>query len=355
MLTLPTTSFLGKKLLILGEAPGAEEEQARQPFVGASGRLLRYDLLNEAGFRDSDFHIANVINTRPPNNNIKELTLPKTELKKAGLSILGQPLGKRYLLPEYYHEAMATLAWIEEQAFDFIIALGGTALWLLTGDNRIGLFRGTIIQPRNGLPAALATYHPAAVLREYKMRPLVWADLTKVRRHLDESLAPPLRRTFIVNPTWDEMEEAYDEFANQAEAVLGVDIETAPACGQITTISFATPTFAICLPVWDKYAGAANCHAQPDASSEVRLWRMIERFAGLPNPKVLQNGLYDMQYLLEAPLPIRLRNVGDDTNILHHALHIELPKDLGTLASLYLNEPGWKQMRSKHSEEKAED
>jgi hypothetical protein len=70
----------------------------------------------------------------------------------------------------------------------------------------------------------------------------------------------------------------------------------------------------------------------------------------------MQNGLYDSQYLLDAPIDIRLRNWHDDTAILHHALQPELPKALGTLASLYLNEPSWKQMRtSKKDEAKADE
>jgi uracil-DNA glycosylase len=357
MLTTATSSFRGKRLLILGEAPGEEEEKLQAPFVGPSGHFLRTDLLPAAGLDISQFTIANVLQTRPPRNDVKALTLPKTELRKQGLPILGAPLFRRHFLPEPYYEAMETLAWIKSQDFDFILAFGGTALWLLTGDNRIGTFRGTILPCPDPLPLAIATYHPSAVLREYKMRPIVCADLIKARRFLEGTLTPPLERTFVYSPTWEEMEEALKVFADAPDDLIGVDIETAPALAQITTISFATPTYGICIPIWDKHAPAATRNVYPDAREEVRAWRMIDRFAQLPNPKVLQNGLYDMQYLLDAaPFPIVLRHAREDTNILHHALQPELPKDLGTLASLYLNEPGWKQMRTKHdSEDKAED
>jgi uracil-DNA glycosylase len=354
MLTVPSNP--GKhKLLILGEAPGKEEEEKGQPFVGASGHLLRETLFRDADLDINAWHITNVLTTRPLNNDIKNATLPKTELRRAGLPISQPPLGKRHFLPEPFGEAMATRRWIEAQAFDFILALGGTAQWLLSGDNRIGLFRGTIFKTPLARLGALSTYHPAAILREFKLRPIAWADLIKVRRHLEGTLDPPLRRTFIYNPTWEEMEEAYGHFASRRSDLLGVDIETAPSAGQITTISFATATYAICIPIWNKYGTAAAHNVYPSAAEEARVWRMIDRFARLPNPKVLQNGLYDMQYLLEAPGEIRLRNATEDTNIMHHALEIELPKDLGMLASLYLNEPGWKQMRSKHEEAKAED
>lgn len=354
--TISATAFFhGKKLLILGEALGEEEIKSGQPFVGPSGKFLKETLLQQAGFSFEQFHVTNVLSIRPPRNNIKELTLSKTDLKRQGLPILGQPIFRRHFLPTHYHEAMETLAWIKAQSFDFIIAFGGTALWLLTGDNRIGLFRGTLIHNLEGLPPVIGTYHPAAVLREFKMLPIVWADLVKARKHLTGDLPPPLQRTFIYSPTWDEIEETYYRFKREPWKQLGVDIETAPAIEQITTISFATPDYAICIPIWDKYAEPAKRDVYASPADEVRAWRWIEKFALLPNPKVLQNGLYDMQYLLEGPLPIILRNVTDDTNIMHHAAQIELPKDLGTLASLYLNEPGWKQMRTKHSEEEKAD
>lgn len=352
-----TKSFHGKKLLLLGEAPGEEEVKAGQPFVGPSGTFLRRDLLPSVGLDFDHFTVTNVISTRPPNNNIKDLTLSKTDLKKAGLPILGPPLFRRHFHPDVYHEAIATLDWIKSQNFDFILAVGGTALWLLIGDNRIGTFRGTIGTTNFGVPF-LATFHPAAVLREYKMKPIVWADLQKTKWHLEGTLTPPLHRTFYYSPTWDEMEEVYEIFAASPQKPIGVDIETAPVIGQITTISFAFPELAICIPIWDKYASPEKRNAYPDEATELRAWKMIDRFCQLPNPKVLQNGLYDMQYMLDAaPFQLRLAGKSEDTNILHHALQPELPKDLGMLASLYVNEPGWKQMRTtKHEDdEKADD
>jgi hypothetical protein len=96
------------------------------------------------------------------------------------------------------------------------------------------------------------------------------------------------------------------------------------------------------------------CNYWKTAQEEAEAWRLIQQFADLPFPKVLQNGLYDNQYLLEAP-EIRLRNITDDTAILQHCLQPELPKALGTLASLYLNEPAWKLMRGSIKDAKADE
>jgi len=234
---------------------------------------------------------------------------------------------------------------------DLIIGLGATALWLLSGESAITSYRGTFFNSNLGM--AICTFHPAAVLRQWSYYPIAWADLSKVNQFLSKTLPAPLRREFYINPTFAEIKLVYNIFAQDPSLVLGVDIETVPSQAQITTVSFSTPTLGICIPIWDRYAKEEPSYWSPE--DEVSIWRWIDLFAKLPNKKVLQNGLYDSQYFLEAPIPIRLRNYSDDTNILHHALQPELPKDLCTLASLYLNEPAWKQMRKADKERKADE
>ena len=55
-------------LLVLGEAPGAEEDRTGVPFVGRSGRLLRLILIQELGLDDDQMTISNVVRCRPPKN-----------------------------------------------------------------------------------------------------------------------------------------------------------------------------------------------------------------------------------------------------------------------------------------------
>lgn len=346
-----------KTLLILGEAPGAEEEHLGLPFVGASGKLLRDDLLPSAGLDLRCFHLLNTFTQRPPDNDLKAWTLNKTEWKRAfsGSSPpdYPPPLAKRYLHPDHYWQLEELKTRLDILRPDFIICLGATALWAITGESGIANFRGTIFPTRWG--HAIATYHPAAVLREWSFRPIAWADLTKARLHLEGSLPAPLRREFIINPTFREIAHALEVFRRNPSWTLGVDIETAPATGQITTISFCTPTFGICIPFWDRYAQPGKENFWQTPAEEVRAWRLVQKLADLPNPKVAQNGLYDTQYCLDAPVEIRFRNLADDTAILQHSLQPELPKALGFLASLYLNEPSWKQMRGQAKDAKADD
>ena len=331
-------------LLILGEAPGEEEVKQQKPFVGPSGELLER-LLSISGFKRAHFHITNVFSERPPGNDLKNWTLTKTDLRKLGYSEAGRlpQLQKRYLSPEREPELLRLREELSTIRPDLIIALGGTALWALTGDGRITQSRGVLWDTDFG-GRAIATYHPAAILRQWDLRPLAWADLRKARRWLDGVLEAPLRRQIYINPTEEELAHVYREFAANKTNLLGVDIETAPGCDQITTVAFATPTLGVTIPVWDRYTLPALSNCYGTASDEAARWSWIRRFLELPNPKVMQNGLYDMQYLLDT-MDLRVHNVVHDTAILQHTLQPELPKALGTLASLYLNEPMWKQMR----------
>jgi uracil-DNA glycosylase len=361
----PAKTSVGKTLLLLGEAPGEEEMKANRPFVGPSGQLLD-SLLAMAGLNRDMFHATNVFAARPPNNDLKLWTLTKTDLKRAGFTEHGRlpRLNNRFLHPSKEPELQRLRAELQQIKPDLILALGGTALWALAGDSRITMYRGSFFTPRlDGESgehevrpcSALATFHPAAVLREWSYRPIVWADMLKASRWLNGTLLPPLRRKLWINPTLDEISHVYERFARVPSELLGVDLETSPRAGQITSFAIGSSTECIVFPVWDPATLPNLCQRHDDASSEALTWRWIKRFCELPNPKVLQYGLYDLQWLLDF-LDIRPVNVLHDTVCLQHSLQPELPKDLGTLGSLYLNEPSWKWMRvGKPEESKADE
>jgi len=419
----------GTKLLIIGEAPGEDEDKAGRPFIGPSGQLLDV-LLNDAGFHRSDFNITNVFTRRPPDNDLKKnWTLTKTELKKLGYSTVGRlpPMNKRYIHPEHESEVARLHEEIRQLDPTFILMLGGTALWAISGEARITVNRGNLLplgpaalaldltseeastvslpspascqtsspssppppqptpnptscpasqsplpptaSPKSTLATTpslpqwaqqsnrwgLATFHPAMVLRQWDNKPLVWADLTKCRRFLSGTLPAPLARRFWISPTLEDLSKAYSEISSRpVNEYLGVDIETDPRIGQITTISFGFPDLAVCIPFYNRNTLPNLCNYWKTAADEREAWKWVMRFAALPHPKVGQNFLYDDQYLLD-PLDIRMRNMSDDTAILQHALQPELPKALGTLASLYINEPSWKFMRESSKDDNKAD
>ena len=93
----------------------------------------------------------------------------------------------------------------------------------------------------------------------------------------------------------------------------------------------------------------------PTADDEYRVLLAIIRYLGdETRRKIFQNGSYDVQWLFEK-WGVAVRNWSDDTRLLHHALWPEMPKDLGTIASLHLDMPGWKLAGAGRASTKKED
>jgi len=121
--------------------------------------------------------------------------------------------------------------------------------------------------------------------------------------------------------------------------LLSVDTETHG--GQISIIGFAwSAREAFVIPFVDWRNPTRSYWSRDD---EIIVRRELNRVLSSSVPKVFQNGLYDLQYLLRESY--RVRNVLHDTMILHHALHPELPKSLSFLGAAYTNEASWKVMR----------
>ncbi len=146
-------------LVVVGEAPGGEEDRQGLPFVGPAGKMLDLLLLS-IGFDRENVYICNVLKCRPPNNRDP------------------QPDEVAECAP-YLH---AQLEAIEPRA---LLAVGKFAAQMLSGsDASIGGLRGRVHQYR-GVPV-VATYHPAYLLRSPQATRKTWQDLQVLRQVLDE-------------------------------------------------------------------------------------------------------------------------------------------------------------------------
>lgn len=341
-------------ILLLGEAPGEQEEKLGIPFVGKAGQELDR-MLQEAGLSTGAVYKTNVFHTRPRNNDLKSIFLPTQEFKK---SFPDSPVTSPFrmenrvfhLPPSFQSELNRLHEEIETCNPNIIIALGNTALWSLTGRQNISSLRGTVLAsstlsaPRKLLP----TYHPAAVLRQWDLRTIVVADLMKAKR---QALFPEIkrpRRLVTVNPNLLDLENFLSQLATTA--TLAVDIETRN--GQITEIGFApSETSALVVPFIHSY----NRHYWPSPAAEATALRYCKAILQHPVAKVFQNGLYDLQYIWRT-WHFTPNNCLHDTMIKHHSLYPELQKGLGFLGSLYTEEPAWKFMRhSSQTEGKRDD
>jgi uracil-DNA glycosylase len=146
-------------VMVVGEAPGQEEDRTGRPFVGQAGKLLDL-LLMTAGFPRESVYICNTLKCRPPNNRNP---LPD-ELEACSNFLQGQ---------------------IDTIAPRALIAVGKFAAQsLLKSEESIGRLRGQKHQYR-GIPL-IVTYHPAYLLRTPSASRVAWQDFQLLRQVLDE-------------------------------------------------------------------------------------------------------------------------------------------------------------------------
>ncbi len=146
-------------LVIVGEAPGGEEDRTGLPFVGRAGKLLDLLLLS-VGFDRESVYICNVLKCRPPNNRDPAAD----EVATCAPYLHGQ---------------------LEAIQPRVLLAVGKFAAQMLTGtDAGIGQLRGRVHEYR-GVPV-VATYHPAYLLRSPHATRRTWQDLQLMRQVMDE-------------------------------------------------------------------------------------------------------------------------------------------------------------------------
>lgn len=344
------------KVLIVGEAWGEQEALTKRPFIGPAGQEMR-KMMKEAGLNPSLFSYTNVFNFRPEKNDIRTLCVPKLDAVKALASIkvdhpeVGDwpatyalaPLGGpgKYLHPQYLPELRRLYKELLP-GWDLIVPLGNVAIWAILGYTGITRVRGYLA--RSSIPpfsSVLPTFHPSAVLRNWALRSIVITDFIKVRRIL-EGEHQEKGKEITIEPGLDDIKNWFD--ATRPEEPLAVDIETKPSRRIITCIGFGTKTRAISIPFSKNPTGSGNYWQTKE--EEVCALKLVRHGLSLPNPKVWQNGMYDMQWIWRH---LGFTPFGDqhDTMLIHHALQPEMSKGLEFLGSVYTDQSSWKGMRKK--------
>lgn len=339
------------KIMLIGEAPGKDEELTGFPFVGYSGQELDR-MLQEAGLSRSECYLTNVLWTRPANNKMEAVCVKK---KDAGHNLPPLSQGK-YLHPDLLPELDRLGREILAVKPNLIVALGNTALWATTGQTGIKRMRGAVTVSRLEAPCrqsgvkVLPTYHPQAVNYDWSLRPIVIADLMKAAR---EASFPEVRRPnrFIhINPTLEEVEQWAKDTLTKPPQLLSIDTETRQKL--ISCISFSSRVdhaFVIPFLAWRKPQ-----KSYWSFNEECAVRKIMSRVLSSTIPKLFQNGLYDIQYLRREKF--KLCNITQDTMLIQHALYPELPKSLGFLGSIHTDEAAWKLMRTRGEDQlKAED
>jgi DNA polymerase len=327
-------------ILILGEAWGEHEARERMPFVGPSGWELT-KMLSESGIERCECYLTNVFNFQPRGNRIETLCGPRQE------ALSGYPALEKgkYLRKEFGNELERLQAELLEVNPNLILALGNTALWAMLGTTGISNRRGSVVASTHLVEGfkLLPTFHPAAVLRDWSLRPVTILDFHKARR---ESVFPEVvrpSRQIWIEPSLSDIEAFYDTYIPGCQ-VLSCDIETVG--DQITCIGFApNSTISLVIPFTDQRRNSGSYW--PTRADELAAWGYVRRFLEAPCEKVFQNGLYDISFLWRS-YKLRVVNCEHDTMLLHHSLQPESPKGLAFLGSVYTNEASWKLMRPRH-------
>lgn len=346
---------LPARIMIVGEAPGAEEERTGSPFMGASGNELTR-MLCEAGINRSECFITNVIRIRPPGNDLSAFIA----LKKKDITSNHVLLRDKWVLRCVVEGNDLLAKEIRMCNPNVIIALGNCALWALTGKWGITEWRGSTLlsdlaRRDSGAPyKVVAAYHPAAVLRQWSWRPTLVHDLKRAKKESAAEVHNASLYSFIIRPSYTDVLDFLDEQWSIVRAVglfkvdfgrhipgqpvpgelqgplhLAVDIETRQH--HITCLGIATSASrAICIPFTCEENSEGYWSVDEETQIVFRLYRLLTH----PGVGVIgQNWIYDAQHILRwwhfSP------RFAFDTMLAQHVLFPGTPKSLDYLASLY--------------------
>jgi uracil-DNA glycosylase len=150
----------GADWLVIGEAPGADEDRQGEPFVGRAGQLLN-SMLKAMGLAREQVYIANILKSRPPNNRDP------------------QPQEVQACIPYLYRQ-------IELVNPRLILCVGRIAAQtLLETAEPIGKLRGRLHHIAGGRPM-IVTYHPAYLLRSPGEKRKAWSDMVLAMKTFDQ-------------------------------------------------------------------------------------------------------------------------------------------------------------------------
>lgn len=324
-----------RRIALIGEAPGKDEEASGTPFIGASGRFLNA-LLSKANIVRETCFVGNVCQVRPPDNDVAAFDWGGDEIQ-SGLAQLKLDLDK--FKP------------------NLIVCLGATALhafkepttvphkrkskhgFAYAYPNIIDNWRGSLFPSHVESPApgvkCLATHHPAFCLRMYENTPLLMMDLNKVAKegNWPELVLP--QRELIGRPPFDYILKQLGQIRLR-RTPISLDIE-----GGLSGVS--------CLSIADAANHAFNIpFFLKDGTScwlveeEATITLLLAELLADPNvPKTFQNGLYD-RFVLQYGFQMPVLGNADDTMLKWWEKYCELEKGLGVQASILTNEPYYK-------------
>jgi len=299
---VPPYGPLDTGLLFVGEAPASQEVSEGKPFVGTAGYNLNR-LLNLAGI---------------DRNNIRFTNLSKVPALHYKMELM--KVSER----EEWEEKL-----IEEinsyEDLRVIVPLGNYALKALTGRSGITKFRGSPMHPISAIKHKDAiicpTIHPATMLYDYEVWPLIVADLTKINRlwlNFESFEWPETKWNFISHPSLTKVFEILDFLEDNKETLM-VDLDVETPNGILSCFCLAWSEWdSICIPFI--YGDYSNYWTK---SEELLLWRRLGEI--LPQLNIVnQNYMFDWEVLQKYGIYLKFPEW--DPMLMHHCIFPSIEK-----------------------------
>ena len=311
------------KIAFIGEAPGKEEDELGHPFVGSAGKGLDR-MLAKAGIHRHNAYLLNLQNCRPPENK------------------LDSPEGQESLVacrPGFEEEL--TALW--NLGVRTLVPLGWYPTNALGIEGAIHKVRGSVYEVTVAGHNfwAIPTYHPSFIVNhgQWAEEPTVINDIAKAVDIALNGYTPP-KEDFLLFPTVKDIEARTRDILKK-KPLLGVDIETtglrywnseifvmalALSSEEAFSIPFYSQGF---VPYWKN----GDLHVVQNCLRDI-----LEKC-----PTMYQNAPFDVSHLENQGY--RVGHIAHDVLLIHHAIHPELPHNLGYIVSIYGATPFWKDIK----------
>jgi DNA polymerase-1 len=330
---------LDAKIMLVGEAPGAQEEEQGIPFVGKAGGMLKA-MLYEAGIDFSKCYVTNVVDSRPPHNDFSIFYEDKKRTK-----------AKEELL-KYQQDLREKILRLRP---NIVILLGKEALRAVLNKPGITEWRGSICLFHD--IKCLPTFHPASILRMYENRVIAEMDLRKAFKESSypEYYDPTDNLSLELMPTFGRTLLFLTELLEKKPERISFDLETTYETQMIRLCGIAyrdgKETKAISIPFSASVSRknstdlSKNIVAFPkgtgytsyfSTTQEIAVLDLLARIFKDPEiKKVGQNSVAFDQPILEKQFGMRFCNHYMDTMHAHHLCYLEFPKSLNFMTTMY--------------------
>lgn len=309
--------------MLIGEAPGGEEEATGRPFIGTAGRILN-ECLAVAGYSREELYISNAVKCRPPGNRT-----PSVQESSACFAYLAEEIDQ--IQPKV------------------ILCLGGAALKSLTGKDGIAGNRGRLVAPkpnvRIGDAKIFVTYHPAAITHnrnaqeQKRIREAISQDLRLAfEMSGDKRSKPKDHKKYLLAPGYSaaDLTKGLDMLAKCK--VLACDLEWSAMEDRQMCWPWTKGAVAYSVALSGRLNGSilSMSFAWPPPAEAMTPLRHF--FA--EKPMVYHNALADLNWLYQHEIPVKLAG---DTLVLAFLMDEQQRLSLDQLAPLYTDvSPGWK-------------